>query len=65
MQDSERPRFDVADLRKRLGLTPAEMAEKLGVSPQYIYMIEQGKRQPGKFMVKVLESMTAAADAAP
>lgn len=39
---------EIKDLRKRLGLTAAELAEQLGVIGNTIYQWEMGRRRPSK-----------------
>ena len=36
------------ELREAQNLTPQDLADKLGVTPQYIYMIESGKATPSE-----------------
>ena len=36
------------ELREEKNLTPADLADKLGVTPQYIYMIEAGRAKPSE-----------------
>ena len=36
----------VAEQRKKLGLSQKELAQKVGISPQYLNDIEHGKRNP-------------------
>jgi transcriptional regulator with XRE-family HTH domain len=36
------------ELREAKNLTPQDLADKLGVTPQYIYMIESGKAKPSE-----------------
>lgn len=36
----------IATLRGRLGLTQADLARQVGISPSYLAMIEQGEREP-------------------
>jgi DNA-binding XRE family transcriptional regulator len=47
----------VKALRSRLGLSQAKMAERIGVSENYVYMLEKGERRPGKFLCLLLDSM--------
>ena len=46
----------VSELRRRLGLTQDELAQRLGVSGNYVYMIEKG-RIPGKKFVEKLREL--------
>lgn len=43
------------EMRGLLGATQAEMAERLGVSRNYIYLIESGKKEPGAKFLRNLE----------
>ncbi len=45
------------ELRETKNLTPQDLADKLGVTPQYIYMIESGKAKPSE---KRLNELAAA-----
>lgn len=47
-------------LREGLGLTQTEMAERLDVSKNYIYLIESGKNTPGKKFVLKFEQVESA-----
>ena len=44
------------ELREIKGLTPQDLAEQLGVTPQYIYMIESGKAKPSEKRLNELAS---------
>lgn len=41
----------IAALRRRAGLSQAELARKLGVSPSAVGMYEQGRREPSAQML--------------
>lgn len=43
--------------RTRLHLSQEEMGEHLGVTGNYVYLIESGKKAPGPSLVKLFESM--------
>jgi transcriptional regulator with XRE-family HTH domain len=42
-------------LREQKGLTQAAMAERLGVSRNYIYYLERGERKPSKMLCYLLD----------
>jgi len=46
----------VRNFRTRLKLSQAELGERLGVSGNYIYLIESGNKPPGPSLVKLFES---------
>jgi len=46
----------VRNFRKRVELSQAELGERLGVSGNYIYLIESGQKPPGPSLVKLFES---------
>lgn len=48
---------DVKSVRKRLGLTQVELAEKLGVSVHAVRKWEQGQRQIKGAALKLLQEM--------
>lgn len=50
---------NVEILRKQKNLTAVELAAALGVKPQYISQIENGKRTPS---LKILQKLAAALD---
>ncbi|MGE4542705.1 MAG: helix-turn-helix domain-containing protein [Pedobacter sp.] len=37
---------DIQSFRKSAGLTQAQLAERLGVSQNYVYMLEKGVKKP-------------------
>ena len=43
---------NIKEARKGLGLKQNEMAEKLGVSQNFLYMLEYGKRSPSLYMIR-------------
>lgn len=45
MQSSPKRQF-LIDLRKKRGMTQSEVAQILNISPEYVGMIENGKRNP-------------------
>ena len=47
-------RHHVTELREERRVTKAHLARKLGVSPAYVTLLEQGKRQPsGEVMLRL------------
>ena len=42
----------LTELRKIKGLTPQDLADKLGVTRQYIYMIEKGRAKPSEERIR-------------
>jgi transcriptional regulator with XRE-family HTH domain len=44
------------ELRQAKNLTPQDLADKLGVTPQYIYMIESGRAKPSEKRLNDLAS---------
>ncbi len=57
MEDSRVGRR-VRDLRRRLGLTQKELAERCGLSPVYVQFIESGKRHPSlKALSRIAEAL--------
>lgn len=47
-------RHHVTELREERGVTKAHLARKLGVSPAYVTLLEQGKRAPsGELMLRI------------
>lgn len=50
-------RMLVRDLRKRLGLTQEQFAEKVGVTYSTINHWENGKRAPQPFLLRRLQEM--------
>jgi transcriptional regulator with XRE-family HTH domain len=49
--------MNVREIREKLGLTQAQLAEKLGASQNYLYMIESGRRQLSKLLCMKLENL--------
>ncbi len=39
---------EIQGFRKSVGLTQAQLAERLGVSPNYVYLMEKGVKVPSK-----------------
>lgn len=53
-------RQKVASLRRQRGYTVAELAERTGLNPSNISLIENGKRQPQvNTLQKILDSLDA------
>ena len=46
---------DIKEFRKEFGLTQQELGDFLGVSQNYIFMIESGLRKPGKTLMLLLD----------
>ena len=50
-------------LRKKIGLTQANLAKKLGISPSAVGMYEQGRREPDSAMlVKIADLFKVSVD---
>lgn len=50
-------------LRKKSGITQANLAKKLGISPSAVGMYEQGRREPeSKMLVKIAEFFNVSVD---
>jgi len=47
----------VRTFRKQAKLSQAELGERLGVSGNYVYLIEAGKKPPGPSLLKLFENM--------
>lgn len=47
----------VREARQSLGLTQAQLAERLKVSANYVYQVESGRRSPGSGMLALLETL--------
>ena len=45
----------IYEARRALGLTQAQMAERLCISRNYLVLIENGKRTPGKHVTALIE----------
>jgi len=45
---------EISKLRKRLGMTQKEFAQKLGVTTRYIAYIERGQRVPSQILTNLL-----------
>ena len=61
MAENQTPNFDnhsdmIRRLRKERNLTALELAEKMGVSSEYISKIELGEIQPTQEQIEVLKS---------
>lgn len=46
----------IAEMRKQRGLTQADVARSVGVSPTHISLIENGKREPSLSLLKRMGS---------
>ena len=63
---NDRPKIDVADLRRRMGITQEELARRLYVSKQRISQLETNPNtKPYGPLQKALEDLVHALDAAP
>lgn len=51
--------FDFRDIRKRLGVSQSEMAQLIGVTPNYVSLIERGLRTPSSAVVRLVEEIAA------
>jgi transcriptional regulator with XRE-family HTH domain len=49
----------VKDFREKVGLTQEELAQKLGVTKNYLYMIESGKRNMSKLLQEKFDAIVA------
>lgn len=47
----------VRNFRTKANLSQAEMGDRLGVSGNYVYLIESGRKPPGPSLVKLFESL--------
>lgn len=53
----------IADLRRNLGLSQRQIAEKCGVTQQFIQQIESGKKNPSvKVLTKLAEALDSSID---
>ncbi len=48
---------DIRDFRKRFNLTQKELAELIGVTRNYVYLLERGVRKPGKTLQLFFECL--------
>ena len=63
---NDRPKIDVADLRRRLGITQEELAKRLYVSKQRVSQLETNPDpKPYGPLQKALEDLLHALDTAP
>ncbi len=46
---------DIKGLRKRLNLSQVALAERLGVSGNYVYLLEKGVKEPSKTLRLLLD----------
>jgi DNA-binding transcriptional regulator YiaG len=46
---------DIKRLRKKLKLSQAALAERLGVSGNYVYLLEKGVKEPSKTLRLLLD----------
>jgi DNA-binding transcriptional regulator YiaG len=49
----------IKSLRSPLGLSQAKMADVLGVSEHYVYLLERGERTPGKHLSLFMDQVNA------
>ena len=54
-------KIDIAALRKRLDMTPQELAEAVGCDPVTVWRWEAGERAPRGLYLKALEAIAAKA----
>ena len=53
----------IADLRRNLGLSQRQIADKCGVTQQFIQQIESGKKNPSvKVLTKLAEALDSSID---
>jgi transcriptional regulator with XRE-family HTH domain len=45
------------EARESMGMTQAEFAEHIGISSNYVYLIESGKKPPGPKIIEKLERL--------
>jgi transcriptional regulator with XRE-family HTH domain len=57
MKKSEKISDRMVLLRKAHGLTQAEWGKLLGISGNYVYLIESGKKQPSSKILEKLDSL--------
>lgn len=48
---------NLKDLRRSKGLTQKQVSEKIDVTPEYMYMLENGKRNPSDTLKKKLSNL--------
>lgn len=48
---------EVRKFRAALGLTQGQLAEQLGVTRQYVTLLETGRRQAGRSLAKLLRTL--------
>ncbi|MGH9339715.1 MAG: helix-turn-helix transcriptional regulator [Acidobacteriota bacterium] len=48
---------DIRHLRECLGETQKEFARRLGITEQYVSLLETGRRQPSRHLVKHMEML--------
>lgn len=56
---------DVRALRERLGMSPAQLAQRLGVTLTTVVRWEDGASRPTRHLLRALRDLRARADAAP
>ena len=49
--------LNMLSARQELGLTQAQLADLLGITPEYVSMIEHGKKTPSRNILNKLESL--------
>lgn len=47
----------LADLRKKINMTQAEVAEQLGIHQSYLSLIERGKRRPSPKLLQAIAAL--------
>jgi DNA-binding XRE family transcriptional regulator len=50
---------EIKAFRNSLGLSQVKMGELLGVSDNYVYMLEKGERSPGKSLCLLMDRIKA------
>lgn len=57
--------IDILGLRKELRLTQAGLAEYLDVGANYVYLLEAGKRNPSKKIIRKLNELKSKSNMTP
>src|SRR5215831_8556111 len=47
----------IRNFRNRIGMSQQELGHRLGISGNYVYLIESGQKNPGPSLLKLFETM--------
>jgi transcriptional regulator with XRE-family HTH domain len=47
----------IRNFRNRIGMSQQELGKRLGISGNYVYLIESGQKSPGPSLLKLFETM--------